>query len=28
MNLGFNIAKSTDAFPLTYSITIGGKFKL
>ena len=28
MNLGFNVAKSTDAFPLTYSITIGGKFKL
>ena len=28
MNLGFNLAKSTDAFPLTYSITIGGKFKL
>jgi len=27
-NLGFNIAKSTDAFPLTYSITIGAKFKL
>ena len=28
MNLGFNVAKSTDSFPLTYSITIGGKFKL
>ena len=28
MNLGFNMAKSTDSFPLTYSITIGGKFKL
>jgi len=27
-NLGFNLAKSTDAFPLTYSITIGAKFKL
>lgn len=28
INLGFNVAKSTDSFPLTYSITIGGKFKL
>ena len=27
-NLGFNVAKSTNEFPLTYSITIGGKFKL
>jgi hypothetical protein len=27
-NLGFNLAKSTNEFPLTYSITIGGKFKL
>jgi hypothetical protein len=27
-NIGFNLAKSTDAFPLTYSITIGAKFKL
>ena len=27
-NIGFNVAKSTNEFPLTYSITIGGKFKL
>ena len=27
-NIGFNLARSTDAFPLTYSITIGAKFKL
>jgi hypothetical protein len=27
-NLGFNVAKSTNEFPLTYSITIGAKFKL
>ena len=27
-NIGGNIVKSTDNFPLTYSITIGAKFKL